>query len=134
MCEKNGGCAGGCGGGRDVGLLAEAVRQMLIPSEVLAVISGVIPAGGTFVTFDHFHAPFAAVAVNVVSAGATGITVVAGTVAGPGAPGPGPGVAFVPANKGGVFNLRGNALTIWGAAGDTITVQAFTKPQSPSWG
>lgn len=132
MCEKNGGC-GGCGGSRDVGLLAEAVRQMLIPSEVLAVISGVIPAGGV-ITFDHFHAPFAAVAVNVVSTGATGITIVAGTVAGPGAPGPGPGVAFLPANKGGVWNLRGNALTIWGTAGDTVTVQAFTRPQPATWG
>lgn len=132
MCEKSGGCAGGCGS-RDVGLLAEAVRQMLIPSEVLAVISGTIPASGVL-TFDHFHAPFAAVAVNVVSAGATGLTIVAGTITGPGAPGAGPGVAFLPANKGGVFNLRGNALTIWGTANDIVTVQAFTRPQSPTWG
>lgn len=64
MCEKGTPSCGGCGG-RDVGLMAEAVRQALIPSKVLAARTGIVSASGPLV-FD-WHAPFAAVAVNVLS-------------------------------------------------------------------
>lgn len=63
------------------------------------------------------------------------LTLAAGTPSGATAPTQGPGVAVVPAGKGGVFNLRGNSLTVWGGTpGDVVTVQAFTQPQPVSWG
>lgn len=63
------------------------------------------------------------------------LTLVAGTAGGTAAPANGPGVAVIPAGKGGVFNLRGHSLTIWGGTpGDVVTLQAFTHPQPPSWG
>jgi hypothetical protein len=62
------------------------------------------------------------------------LTIAAGT-AGVAAPSSGPGVVVLPPNKGGVFNLRGHSLSIYGGtAGDTVTVQAFTRPQRVSWG
>jgi hypothetical protein len=251
MCDNKPGGCGGCGG-HDVGLMAEAIRQALLPTGTLAVRSGLIPAAGQNpLTFD-WHVPFAAVAVNVISgstaavagaptvveadfaagasaaaslpagysmtgftitsaapaaevsgtvvvngltganqnytfnqtvaaggllqenfpqalgpftsgstptvtvpaisggaaghivvfgtspgsaaASAQGLTIVAGPP-GPSAPGVGPGVVQIPANKGGVFNLRGNSLTVYGGTpGDVVIVQAFTKPQPVSWG
>lgn len=250
MCENKSGC-GGCGG-RDVGLMAEAVRQALLPTGTLAVRSGLIPAASQNPLSFDWHVPFAAIAVNVISGstpasggafvtggnsfaagaaanaalpngasltgfdistanpGATvsgsvgiinlatpiqnytlvetaangayltvrfpaplpasgpgvgptvqvpaiaggaagtinvygvtptvaalaaaGLTIAAGPP-GPGAPGPGPGVVQLRPNSGGVFNLRGNSLTIYGGTpGDTVIVQAFTKPQDVSWG
>jgi hypothetical protein len=243
--KRKGGC--GC---RDIGLMAEAVRQMIVPSEVLGCITKQVPSDGSPITFD-FHAQFAAVAVSVLSAstaasggaviggsataaaaaagsaslpagssltgfdidcgpataivsgqvsvtGAGGswtyelvettsggtlqvrypnpvpansssavptvsvpaivnggaytinvygltattaaaaaqpLTLVAGTAAGDTAPTIGPGVAVVRANSGGVYNLRSNALTVYGGTpGDQVTVQAFTKPQRADWG
>lgn len=130
MCA--GSTEGGCGGcGQVAGLLGEAVANALFPKGTLAVQTVLIPAGLDGVEVD-WHVPFAAVAVNVV--GTSGITINAGTK-NTSAVTSGAGVAVLPANKGGVFNLRGHSLTVWGGtAGDAVTLQAFTHPQPPSWG
>lgn len=131
MCGNTEGGCGGCG--QEVaGLLAEAVKQALHPTGTLAVQTVVIPAGLDGVEID-WHVPFASIAVNVV--GTSGVTVNAGTKSTSTALTNGPGVAVVSPNKGGVFNLRGHSVTVWGGtAGDSVTVQAFTHPQPPTWG
>lgn len=127
MCDEK---KGGCTCAHQTGLLAEAIRNALIPEGVLGVQTQAIPAG-LAVEFD-WHVPFSAVAVNIVG---TGTLVIAAGTTGAGAPASGPGVAALPANRGGVFNLRGHSLTVYGTnAGDLVTVQAFTKPQAPGWG
>lgn len=129
MCGSSEGGCGGCG--QAAGLLAEAVKEALYPKGTLAVQTVVIPAGLDGVEVD-WHVPFASVAVNVV--GTSGVTINAATK-GTSAITSGPGVAVVSANKGGVFNLRGHSLTVWGGtAGDSVTLQAFTHPQPPTWG
>lgn len=49
-------------------------------------------------------------------------------------PDSGPGIALVRASKAQTLNLTGHVLTLWGTAGQLVTVQVFTKPQPPAFG
>ncbi len=72
--------------------------------------------------------------VNVANHGAAAVTVASGTPTGGSAPSGGIGVASIRAGIAGTVNLTGTVVTLWGSAGDTATVQVFTRAQPPSWG
>jgi hypothetical protein len=50
------------------------------------------------------------------------------------APASGKGVQKVSGGCGAVLNLAGTALTVYGTAADTCSVQVFSRPQPPSFG
>jgi hypothetical protein len=92
----------------------------------------------TLATFDaegriafDWHAPYGSVAVAAHGAG--NVTV---TNAGPAASAPtgGRGVHLVKGAHAAVINLLGTTLTLYGTAGEQVSLQVFTKPQPPAYG
>jgi hypothetical protein len=76
--------------------------------------------------------PEAFAAVEVLAWSTTGtITVAAAGPAG-GVPSQGANVARVPANAYRVLNLRGSALTLYGAPGDLVDVTVYVRPRPPA--
>jgi hypothetical protein len=107
--------------------MSDSLRHLLKGTPTLQTASYVVPASG--VVSDQYRAPYAALAVTSLSANPLLIT---SQPAGPGAPGPGPGSGWVPVRGFAAHNLAGNAWTLYGgAAGDLVTVSAFTKPVPP---
>ena len=74
---------------------------------------------------------FASVAIQ--SSSAQPVTVTAETPQAT-APTIGRGVHKIPANKAATVNIRGKALTLYGNAGDLVSIQVFSKPQPPAFG
>lgn len=95
----------------------------------LAVETWVIPANGVLTR--DWATPYAS--VTVANQGAQPMTVVSGT---PGdvAPVNGPGAAVVMAGKAAAWNLAGYTLTIYGTAGDRVTLSVSTAEQPPAFG
>lgn len=72
--------------------------------------------------------------VSVANHSATGdVTVHAGGPGG-GAPGTGPGIGFVKRATFAVLNVTGHVVTLYGTAGQFLTLQVFTVPQPPCTG
>lgn len=74
--------------------------------------------------------PFLSVAI--ANHGAADMTAVSGP-AGNTAVTSGAGVALVKAGRAGCWPLYGNSLTIYGTAGDRLTLAVFTREQPPAW-
>lgn len=112
-----------------MGSIAGMITQALAPNGVLATQTAVIGPDGTWTK--DFQGRFAA--VSVANHGGTQMH---GAVGGPmgSAPMFGPGVFPVPAGGFQVVNLADNAFTLYGAPGDTATVQVFVDPQGPAFG
>lgn len=64
----------------------------------------------------------------------TGNVVVSSGPQGPAAPGGGKGLGRVPAGSAQVINLASPNLTLYGTAGELVSLQVFTKPQPPTAG
>ncbi|MDB5910455.1 MAG: hypothetical protein JWP34_4569 [Massilia sp.] len=111
-----------------VSMLASALRGML-DCDTLVVETIVIPPSG--VAERSWHVEYHSVAVTSQS---TAKVTVTSTPAGLSAPTQGPGTAVLGPNRCGTFNLAGHVLSVYGTAGDTVTISVFAKPQPPAWG
>lgn len=78
-----------------------------------------------------FQVDYACVAIQSSSAQPVTVTAASPQSA---APATGRGVHKVPANKAATLNIREKALTLYGNAGDLVSLQIFTKPQPPAFG
>lgn len=135
MCKPGQPPCGSAEAYAEIGAFAAAVRSDLRPTAVLGVETYVIPpndANGNAVAVTRsFTVPYASVAVNVVG---TGVVTVTNATNGQ-VPSSGPGVAKQGPGKGGVFNLSGHSISVYGTVpGDSVTLQFFTRPQPPTWG
>lgn len=108
--------------------LAAALKEMVI-SECLTTATLVIGASG-HAEFD-WTSGFASVALTNLSADP--ITITTATLADV-APTTGQGVAVVLPKSGASHNLAGHSLTVYGTAGDVVTLSVFSRPQPPAWG
>lgn len=79
-----------------------------------------------------YGTPYGSVAVANHST--TGDVTVHASGPGASAPGTGPSIGFVKKATAAVLNLTGHALTLYGTAGESCTVQVFTKAQPPAFG
>lgn len=111
-----------------VSALAAALKELVIAECLTTVTLAIGPAG--YAEFDY-PVPFASVAIT--NAGTTTMTAVGATVTDT-APTVGTGVALVAAGKGAVHNISSRVLTIYGTAGDHLTLSVFARPQPPAWG
>ncbi|MGW5978765.1 hypothetical protein ACWFMH_19635 [Bacillus altitudinis] len=111
-----------------VSALAAAIKEMVVAECLTTQTLQISPAG--FAEFSY-PVPFASVAVTNLSA--QPLTVTTQTPAET-APVTGTGVAVVPANSGAAHNLAGRSLTVYGTAGDRVTLSIFTRPTAPAWG
>lgn len=114
------------------GRLTELVAAVhgLVVNDCLSTETLTFPASG--VVTRSWSVPFGSVAVTSLST--LTVTVVAGEDTNGTAPTSGAGVALVAAGKGATYVLSGRALTLYGKAGDSVTVSVFTRPQPPAWG
>ncbi|MFD9242725.1 hypothetical protein ACFV0D_12495 [Streptomyces sp. NPDC059556] len=108
--------------------LAAAIKNMVI-AECLTTTTLQFNAQG-YAEFDY-AVRFASVAVTNLSAAPVTVTTQTPAEA---APVTGTGVAIVPANSGAAYNLSGHSLTLYGTAGDRVTVSVFSRPSTPAWG
>ena len=111
-----------------VTMLTSALRAMR-DCETLVVETIVIPASG--VADRDWQVEYHAVAVTSQSTQAVTISAAPGQIS---APTSGVGVAVLGPNRCGVFNLAGHSLSLYGKAGDVVTIQVLAKPQPPAWG
>lgn len=108
--------------------LTTVLRDMVV-HECLTTVTLAFDTEGV-ATFD-WSAGFASVAITNTSAQSVTVTAATPTDT---APLTGSGVALVPAGKGATYNLAGHALTLYGTAGDRVTLSVFSRPQPPAWG
>ncbi len=112
--------------GRVIGDLSQVIKTMV--PRVLGTRTYVLDAQGT--ATDQYRVPYAC--LSVISESAAKLTVASSPLQGA-APGAGSGQGRVPANGFAVLNLAGNAWAVYGgAAGELITVTAYTQPQPPA--
>jgi len=72
--------------------------------------------------------------IAVIAHGANPVTVATGSAVGDVAPASGVGMGICAAGRGATFALVGHALTLWGTAGTTATLQVFTGCVAPAFG
>lgn len=72
--------------------------------------------------------------LGVANHGTHDITVTTGSEQAAAPPNGGPGIAKIKAGAAATVNMTGKAVTIYGTAGDLVSVTVFTKPQPPAWG
>lgn len=122
--------------------LGEIRREVATTTEEIGKLRGQIindVLAVELITFDdgravarNFPVPFGSVAVANHSEDEE-VTVSAGPI-GPAAPVQGTGVQVVAAGRAAVINLASTSLTLYGAEGDRVSVQVFSKSQPPSFG
>jgi len=107
-----------------------AARSLLASRSVLACETWQFDSHGVITR--SWHVPFASVAVDA-RASTQPVTVTSSPVSEV-IPTSGVGLAVIPTGKAAVCNIAGRALTLYGKAGDTVTIQVFPAAQSPAWG
>lgn len=95
----------------------------------LAVETWFIPPSGALSR--DWAVPFASVAVANHSS-TDPVTVISGTGQNV-PPTSGPGMAYIRALGAAAWNLSGYSLTIYGKAGELVTLSVFTREQPPAW-
>jgi hypothetical protein len=113
---------------RSLAELHTTTKLLLSQTAVLSAETWPLDANG-ILTRD-WRVPFRSVAV--ASHSADPITVASGDPLQ--APPTGVGVVVIDAMKSSVCNIAGRSLTIYGTAGDLVTIQVFSQTQPPAWG
>jgi hypothetical protein len=111
-----------------VSALAAALKDMVIAECLVTTTLQIGPQG-----YGVFDWPVTFASIAVTNTSAQPVTVTTATPADT-APVTGVGVALVPANKGATYNLAGHCLTVYGNAGDRVTLSVFSRPSAPAWG
>lgn len=97
-------------------------------NDVISSGMHVIPSAGYW--YDGFNVPYGS--LFVINHSDFDVVVTSGTPISSTPPTLGTGVRLVPAQSSSVINQTGTAYTIYGQAGDAVTVEVYSKSQPPS--
>lgn len=120
-------------------LLHNAVTQTAQTARLVSgLVNGVlscelvtIPTGGMVTR--QWGTAFGSIAISHHGPGAGAVTVAAGGPVGETAPAGGPAMGRVDALSSATFALTGHQVTLWGTAGDVVTLQVFTACVPPAF-